>query len=66
MLKDDEEIDMLNHEEDFNLPQSFFPKEKNAKRKEKKRTNDQCDSCERCLPRNKLRMREICLEENKT
>ena len=26
MLEDDEEIDMLNHEEDFSLPQSYFPK----------------------------------------
>jgi len=26
MLKDDEETDMLNHEEDFSLPQSYFPK----------------------------------------
>lgn len=24
---DDEDIDMLNHEEDFSLPQSFFGKE---------------------------------------
>lgn len=32
MLTDDEEIDMLNHEEDFRLPQSYFPKDAKSKK----------------------------------